>query len=59
MKSWHFMDGAREFHAKQNKSVRESQIPYDLTHIFKKQKEWAKGKKRERQTKKEIPTYRE
>ena len=28
------MDGAREYYAKQNKSVRERQIPYDFTHIW-------------------------
>ena len=27
------MDGAREYYAKQNKSVRERQIPYDFTHM--------------------------
>ena len=33
------IDGAREYNAKQNKSVRERQIPYDFTHNvdFKKQ----------------------
>ena len=28
------MDGAREYNAKQNKSVRERQMPYDFTHIW-------------------------
>ena len=28
------MDGAREYNAKQNKSVRERQIPYDFTHLW-------------------------
>jgi len=28
------MDGAREYSAKQNKSVRERQIPYDFTHMW-------------------------
>ena len=27
------MDGAREYYAKQNKSVRKRQIPYDFTHM--------------------------
>ena len=27
------MDGAREYNAKQNKSARERQIPYDFTHM--------------------------
>ena len=28
------MDGAREYNAKQNKSARERQIPYDFTHMW-------------------------
>ena len=28
------VDGAREYNAKQNKSVRERQIPYDFTHLW-------------------------
>ena len=28
------MIGAREYNAKQNKSVRERQIPYDFTHMW-------------------------
>ena len=28
------MDEARMYYAKQNKSVRERQIPYDLTHMW-------------------------
>ena len=28
------MDGAREYIAKQNKPVRERQIPYDFTHMW-------------------------
>ena len=28
------MDGARGYYAKQSKSVRERQLPYDLTHIW-------------------------
>ena len=28
------MDGVREYYAKQNKSVRKSQIPYDFTHVW-------------------------
>ena len=28
------MDGAREYYAKQNKSIRERQIPYDFTHVW-------------------------
>ena len=27
------MDGAKEYNAKQNKSVRERQTPYDFTHM--------------------------
>jgi len=28
------MDGTREYHAKWNKSVRERQMPYDLTYMW-------------------------
>ena len=28
------MDGAREYNAKQNKSVKERKIPYDFTHMW-------------------------
>ena len=28
------MDGSREYTARQNKPVRERQIPYDLTHMW-------------------------
>ena len=28
------MDGAREYYAKQNKSVKERQMPYDFTHMW-------------------------
>jgi len=28
------MDGAREYNAKWNKSVRERQVPYDFTHMW-------------------------
>ena len=28
------MDGAREYNAKQNKSVRERQMPYHFTHMW-------------------------
>ena len=28
------MDGAKMYYAKQNKSIRERQIPYDLTHMW-------------------------
>ena len=36
MKSCHSqdMDGARMYYAKQNKSIRERQISYDLTHMW-------------------------
>ena len=36
MKSCHLpgVDGAREYHTKQNKSVRERQTPYDFTHMW-------------------------
>ena len=41
------MDGAREFHAKQNKSVRESQIPYDFTRVRNLRNKMDMGEKRE------------
>ena len=28
------MDGSTMYYAKQNKSIRESQIPYDFTHMW-------------------------
>ena len=44
------MDGAKEYYAKRNKSVRGRQIPYGFTLVeFKKQNKQAKGKKRERE----------
>ena len=46
------MVGAKEYNAKQNKSVRERQIPYDFTHMWNlrnKTKE-QRGAERERQT---------
>ena len=53
------MDGAREYYAMQNKSVRERQIPYDFTHMRNlRNKQTSKGKK-ERQTKKQILNCRE
>ena len=34
MKSCHLQQhGARMYYAKQNKSIRERQIPYDFTHV--------------------------
>ena len=54
MKSWNLaicnnMDGAREYNAKQNKSVRERQIQYDFTHMWslKNKANDHRGKKRE------------
>ena len=50
MKSCH-ADGTRVYYAKQNKSVRERQIPYDFTHIWNLRNNTdehrEKGKKRE------------
>ena len=44
------MDGAREYYAKWNKSVKERQKPCDFTSVeFKKQNKWVKGEKRERE----------
>ena len=48
------MDGAREYNAKWNKSVRERQIPYDFTHMWNlrnktnEQREKERGKPRNR-----------
>ena len=44
------MDGARSYYAKQNKSVRERQIPYGFTHMWNlknltKQMNMGKGRK--------------
>ena len=47
------MDGARGYYAKQNKSVRERQIPYDFTHTWnlrnKTDEHKGRGKKKERE----------
>lgn len=45
------MDGAREYNTKQNKPVREKQIPYDLTHVCNLRNKWAKGKKKRERNK--------
>ena len=48
------MNETREYNVKQNKSVRERQLPYDFTHVeFKKQNKWTlcgekRGKPRNR-----------
>ena len=50
------MDGPRVYYAKQNKSVKERQIPYDFTHMWnlKDKTNEQRGKKRERQMKKHF-----
>ena len=53
-----------EYYAKENKSVREKQIPYDLTHMWNLRKkqiniEEREEKKRGRQTIRETLSYRE
>ena len=55
------VNGARDYYAKQNKSVRERQISYDFTHmwILRSKTNEQRGKKRERQTKKQTLSYRE
>ena len=45
-------DGARVYYAKQNKSVRETQIPYDFTHIWNLINKTYEHWKKERQTRK-------
>ena len=48
------MDGTRRYYVKQNKAVRERQIPYDFTHMWnlrnKTDKHEGRGKKIEKQT---------
>ena len=51
------MDKAREYNAKQNKSIRERQIPYNFTHMWNLRNKTNKEKKG--QTKKQILKYRE
>ena len=56
------MDGTREYYAKQNKSVKETQIPYDFTQMWNlrnKKYEQKEKKKRERKSKKQTLNYRE
>ena len=39
------MDGTRRYYAKQNKSIRERQVSYDLTHVeFRKQTDDHRGR---------------
>jgi len=44
-------DGSREYDAKQNKPIRERQIPYDLTHAWNLRKKTNEHGAKERQTK--------
>ena len=54
------MNGAREYHAKQNKSVRKRQILYDFTHKWNLRNKTSKGEtKKEGQTRKQVLNYRE
>ena len=55
------MDRVRGYYAKQNKLVRERQIPHDFPHMWTLRKnKRAKGKReRGRQTKKQMLNYRE
>ena len=53
------MDGAGEYNAKQNKSVRERQIPYEFIHMWslrnkQKQAKGEEGRQREREKEGEI-----
>ena len=47
------MDGARAYHAKQNKSARERQVPDDFTHMNKTDEHmetWRRKEREEKQT---------
>ena len=54
MKSCNDRDGAREYHANWNKSVRERQIPYDCTHTQNLTKTNEQRGKKEREANQEI-----
>ena len=54
------MDGTREYNAKQNKSIRERQIPYCFTHTWNlRNKTNEQRKKREREELRNIFNYTE
>ena len=54
------MDGARVCNAKQNKSVRERQIPYGFTHMWNlRNNKKIEQTTKKRQTKKQTLNYRE
>ena len=60
------VDGARDYDAKQYKSVRERQIPYDFTQMWnlrnktnEQRKEGERERERERETEKQTLNYRE
>ena len=42
------MDGAREYNAEWNKSVRERQVPFDLTHVWNLRNKTNEQRKKER-----------
>ena len=53
------MDGIRKYYTKWNKPVRERQVPYDFTHLWKlrnktKKQGWGSGGKGEREAKQEM-----
>ena len=52
------MDGATEHYAKQNKSVRERQIPYYFTHLWNLRNKTNEQRKK-RQTKNQTLKYKE
>ena len=50
------MDGAREYNAKQNKSNRERQIPYDFAHMWHLRKKTKEQRYKEKE--RDKPRYR-
>ena len=54
------MDGSKEYNAKQNKPVKEQEIPYDFTHMWNLRNKTNKGKQKERdKPKNQTLNYRE
>ena len=54
------LGGARVYYAKQNKSARERQTPYDIIHTWNLRNETNEQRgRKERQTKKQTPNYGE
>ena len=53
------VDGAREYDAKQNKSPREKQIPYDFTYMWNLRNKTNDQREKKRQAKKQTFNYKE